>query len=32
LLREDFANGMLPVKDTDTAAAYISSMIGKKVR
>jgi len=32
LLREDFANGILPVKDTEDAAAYISSMIGKKVR
>ena len=32
LLKEDLANGVLPVKDVYAAAAYMESMIGKPVR
>lgn len=32
LLKEDFANGILPVANNDAAAEYIESMIGKRIR
>lgn len=32
LLKEDLANGILPVKDVNAAAAYMESMLGKPIR
>jgi hypothetical protein len=32
LLKEDIANGVLPVKDMNAAAAYMETMLGKPVR
>lgn len=32
LLKQDFRDGALPVRTTDDAAEYISSMIGRKIR
>lgn len=32
LLKEDIANGVLPVKDMSAAAAYMETMLGKPIR
>lgn len=32
LMKEDFVNGVLPVRDVNAAAAYMESMLGKPVR
>jgi hypothetical protein len=32
LLKEDIANGVLPVKDMNAAAAYMETMLGKPIR
>jgi hypothetical protein len=32
LVKEDIANGVLPARDVDAAAAYMESMLGKSIR